>query len=346
GEALGTFNSQVLMRVNDTDPTPDGVANRVVSFFSPYGRAVCTQLQFLSSLNNRLLCPKGLVAGIALLDPLHNRAQEAQWAGMWDLSWFPTAAAVDPQGNRVFVAEEATLEGTGSFSPSGLLRIWDYAKLGQSVAWRADNPPGTFMSAANTYAPQRIADFNPGQAGEQRLNYPNGLLYDSTSRTLYVLEVLSHQIRRFIVSAAAPTTIVQELSPIGQGQLQCPMGLTRAVDGNLLIADTCNHRVVKMSTDGAVLRIIGGPGRGSGQLYYPYNVAEDPRNGTLYVSDTGNQRVVSFSADGAARSSFNTMTLPDGTTRTFSAIGALTISTEGVLAVQVNTVELLLLLLR
>ena len=49
----------------------------------------------------------------------------------------------------------------------------------------------------------------------------------------------------------------------------------------------------------SLLRILGTPGSGPGQLDYPYDVAVAP-DGTLVVCEYGNQRVQRFSLEGTS----------------------------------------------
>jgi hypothetical protein len=344
GQLLTEFHSEVRMEVFDPDnyPPGSGDANRTVSFFSPYGRQPCTDMQFLP--NNRLLCTKGITTGVALLDPLGGGPQ-SQWGAMWDLTWFPFAAALDPRGGRVFVSEEATTGGTGSQHPNGLISVWDYARQNESLGWRAQAPLGTFMDRQRCYQPQRILDMDPNRSGEQRLNYPSSMWFDTATQILYVAEAAAHQIRRFELSAAAPTTIIRELLPLGSGALSCPMGLTLDREGNLLIGNMCGNNIVRMSLNGDVLQRIGSPGSGTGQLYYPGGVAEDPRTGRIFVSDTGNRRIVVFGSNGEPVDYFNTVVLPNGIRRQLNYPGALAVNQEGVLAID-NSVNKYLVLLR
>jgi len=339
GTALTEFDSQVRLEVFDPDPYPSGLANRIVSFLSPYGRQPCTQMMFLP--DGRLLCSKGITTGIALLDPISGGEQH-QWGAMWDLNWFPFAAALDPVGGRVFVAEEATMGGTGSQQAHGLLSVWDWEKRNESLAWRTDAPVGTFMRRENCYAPERIRDLDPARSEEQRLNYPSGMMFDATTRILSVAEAAGHRIRRFEITASAPTRVIRELSPFGVGELSCPMGLARDREGNMLVANMCAHTITRISPSGEILQTIGAAGSGPGELYYPAAVVEDPRAGNLYVSDTGNKRLVVYGANGVVIDSFNTLSLPGGETRQLRSPGALAINQDGVLVVDDHTFKYLI----
>lgn len=59
----------------------------------------------------------------------------------------------------------------------------------------------------------------------------------------------------------------------------------------LYVADTRNHRIVRMAAPDAPPEAFGTPGSGPGQFHLPTDVAVDAQ-GRLYVADMGNRRVV------------------------------------------------------
>jgi DNA-binding beta-propeller fold protein YncE len=63
------------------------------------------------------------------------------------------------------------------------------------------------------------------------------------------------------------------------------------------VADSCNHRIQVFSSDGKLLRAYGKPGRGPGELSYPYDICVDAA-GRQYVCEFGNSRIQVFGADG------------------------------------------------
>jgi sugar lactone lactonase YvrE len=81
------------------------------------------------------------------------------------------------------------------------------------------------------------------------------------------------------------------------GQFARARALTLGPDGNLYVADACNHRIQVFSRDGSLLRVWGTPGTDTGELSYPYDLAFG-RGGLLYVCEYGNHRVQKFTPDG------------------------------------------------
>jgi DNA-binding beta-propeller fold protein YncE len=83
----------------------------------------------------------------------------------------------------------------------------------------------------------------------------------------------------------------------GDGQFQYPAGIAVDGSGNVLVADSGNHRIQKFSNTGTFVTTWGSQGAGDGQFYYPRGVAVDA-SGNIYVADSGNQRVQKFTSDG------------------------------------------------
>ncbi|MGQ9594926.1 MAG: flippase activity-associated protein Agl23 [Anaerolineae bacterium] len=112
--------------------------------------------------------------------------------------------------------------------------------------------------------------------------------------TVYVADTWNHRIQKFTAEG-------QFLAQWGQfgstdGQLGDPAILwgprTIAFDpeGNLLVADTGNKRILKFSPDGEFLGQWGGYGVEAGQYDEPVGLAVDAE-GNVYVADTWNRRI-------------------------------------------------------
>lgn len=93
----------------------------------------------------------------------------------------------------------------------------------------------------------------------------------------------------------------------GPGEFRNPSGLATDHQGNLLLADTDNHRIVKLSPGGVVQWSVGGvdaggaprAGTAQGEFDRPQAICADA-SGNIYVADTGNCRVQSLSPAGEA----------------------------------------------
>lgn len=80
-------------------------------------------------------------------------------------------------------------------------------------------------------------------------------------------------------------------------QFDKPVGAIVERSGTLLVADTGNDRIQRLSPSGTALGSFGSPGRGPGEFDHPTGVAVDSR-GDLYIADTGNRRIQEFDPHG------------------------------------------------
>jgi sugar lactone lactonase YvrE len=94
------------------------------------------------------------------------------------------------------------------------------------------------------------------------------------------------------------------------GELKNPTGVAADAQGNIYIADTWNHRVVKLNpalqfvtTWGTYASTNGIVSASPGTFYGPRAVAVDSQ-GNVYVTDTGNKRIEEFNSDGKFLAAF------------------------------------------
>lgn len=80
-------------------------------------------------------------------------------------------------------------------------------------------------------------------------------------------------------------------------QFNEPRGLAVDSTGNLYVTDTLNHRIVKYSPAGEVLKTWGGSGDGPGQFNQPIGIAVGKYD-QIYVADTWNHRIQVFDTEG------------------------------------------------
>jgi uncharacterized protein (TIGR03437 family) len=120
-------------------------------------------------------------------------------------------------------------------------------------------------------------------------------------------------------------------------QIGAPEGLAFDADGNLYIADGLDHRVRRISPDGAVttiagngrpgLRGDGGPARAA-QLNAPFGLAVDAA-GNLYIADLGNARIRKVSPGGVISTLATGLTLSQPRNLAVDATGNLYVSDFG-----------------
>lgn len=85
----------------------------------------------------------------------------------------------------------------------------------------------------------------------------------------------------------------------GIQRLNRPHGIAANKNGEVYVADTGNHRIVKLLNPGHDLifqKSVGEKGSASSQFNEPHGIALDSQ-GILYVTDSGNNRVQVFTAD-------------------------------------------------
>ncbi|HEY1496661.1 MAG TPA: hypothetical protein VGF49_19035 [Candidatus Solibacter sp.] len=145
------------------------------------------------------------------------------------------------------------------------------------------------------------------------LHQPSAIALDSKGN-LYIADTGTQRVRE-VVPGGVMTTLagtgvagrdLGDAVPAGIAPLSSPMGLTVDAAGNVVVADSFNHRVVAINAL-HVLRPVAGTGTGgvsadgtaalSAALRGPKGVCLD-RGGTLYIVDTSNHRVLRLLAAG------------------------------------------------
>jgi DNA-binding beta-propeller fold protein YncE len=84
----------------------------------------------------------------------------------------------------------------------------------------------------------------------------------------------------------------------GDGQFNSPEGVALDSAGNIVVADTQNHRIEVLSPTGGYVTSWGGNGTGDGQFAVPQGLAYDALNNHVVVADTDNDRIQVFSTTG------------------------------------------------
>lgn len=138
-----------------------------------------------------------------------------------------------------------------------------------------------------------------------RLVSPNGLALDAQG-TLYISDIGTHQVvkrardgRLTVVAGTGVGGFNGDGGPAARAQLFAPHDLAFDADGNLLVADSFNHRIRRIDRRGVITTVAGAGAsayRGDGGaaaaalLNGPQDVAVD-RHGGLLIADTYNNVV-------------------------------------------------------
>ena len=167
---------------------------------------------------------------------------------------------------------------------------------------RKITPDGVATTLAGAAGETGSAD---GTGAEARFHQPEGLLA-AADGTVYVADTLNHTIRR-ITAAGVVTTLAGTAGEQGDAdgtgaaaRFRHPQGLAFDGDGNLVVADTFNNLIRRVTPTGVVTTIAGnssaygfGKRDGSGlfvQFTHPTAVAVNAA-GEILVADSGNATI-------------------------------------------------------
>jgi DNA-binding beta-propeller fold protein YncE len=117
---------------------------------------------------------------------------------------------------------------------------------------------------------------------------------------VYVADTWNHRIQVF-------TSDLEFVRSWGRAELcqgsECPLDalfgprdIAIDADGNVLVVDTGNKRIVKYNAEGLAIAMYGGGGGGEGRFEEPTSVSI-AANGDIFVADYWNQRIQRFNAN-------------------------------------------------
>lgn len=192
----------------------------------------------------------------------------------------PRAVAVGPDGARV-IADSGNdriviLDANGNFVRA----------FGSLCQFQANNQGCVDPDGAG-----------PLSLGDGQFDDPWGVAVDAAG-TIYVADTWNGRIQvfdangNFLRKWGVFNVTNGELGDANA--LYGPRGLAIDLEGNLLVTDTGNKRIIRFAADGQPLQQVGGGGVIGGRFDEPASVAVSPVDGSVYVADTFNRRVQKF----------------------------------------------------
>ena len=147
----------------------------------------------------------------------------------------------------------------------------------------------------------------------QPLAYPTGIAL-APNGSLLIADRSNHRIVRLdpdgtrtVLAGTGTAGSGGDGGPASQAELRYPTDVALGPGNTLYVADTSNHRIRRIGSDGVIHPVAGVGGAGhtgdggpgvAARVWFPQGIAVD-RNGTLYIADTHNQRLRRVTPDGS-----------------------------------------------
>jgi uncharacterized protein (TIGR03663 family) len=184
-------------------------------------------------------------------------------------------------------------------------QIWEYG-ISQATPLQED----PYEKGLITLVAEMV--FGEAGAGDGQFNTPRGIAIASDG-SIYVADSRNNRIEHFdangkflqTIGTASPGCPYASTPPenVPPGSFCEPWAVALSPDGKMLyVADTWNHRIQKLKTDGTPIKAWGTPNydpvsSDPNGLWGPRGIAVDSQ-GHILVADTGNKRIIMYDADG------------------------------------------------
>lgn len=216
---------------------------------------------------------------------------------------YPRAITTEPNGS-VFVVDKAGR--VQRFSRRGEFEIaWKMpeTKFGKPVGL-AVHPDGRLFIADTHYHRVMIYDrdgawlgsFGREGFGDGEFQLPTDVAVDREG-FIYVSEYMENdRLTKWSPDLEFIKAIGME--PVDGVRLRRPAGIDIDAEQTIWVADACNHRIVRFSSEGEFLGAFGEFGEEPGRLRYPYDIAVSPDDAALLVCEYGGDRLQWFDKTG------------------------------------------------
>jgi tripartite motif-containing protein 71 len=148
-----------------------------------------------------------------------------------------------------------------------------------------------------------IAKWGLQGTADGQFNNPTGIAVDPLGN-VYMADPQNDRIQKFSSDGTFITKWGGHIGSLFDGDTNNPPlifpsspGIAVDPSGNVYVADTLEHKIVKFSTDGTWISDLGSNGIGDGQFSFPSSLSTDSA-GNLYVLDSANHRIQVFTGDG------------------------------------------------
>ncbi|MCL2829918.1 MAG: NHL repeat-containing protein [Betaproteobacteria bacterium] len=174
-------------------------------------------------------------------------------------------------------------------------------------------PPLPAQEAKTAITPRILAGdgtrgYRDGPGSTAQFQSPYGIVA-AADGNLYVSDTLNHRIRRIdrdgkVSTFAGDGTAGFRDGPARRARFDAPSGLGIAPDGSLLVADTRNNRIRRITMDGKVSTVAGAgtigleDGAAAEALFDGPTGVAAAADGTIYVADTLNRSIRAIGTDG------------------------------------------------
>jgi uncharacterized protein (TIGR03437 family) len=225
----------------------------------------------------------------------------------------------DPSGSVVAIAG-----GTEQFRGDGGPASQAWFDSPQDI--KADHGRTFYIADTRNNRIRRVSPTGVVSTAASGLAAPEGIVVDRAGN-LFIADTGNHRVRRLspdgqmaVIAGTGVAGFNGEAVDARDAQLSFPTSLAIDIDGTLLIADTGNHRIRRLTTSGYIMTIAGAGERGFGgdgagaflaKLDSPRALTVD-RHGNLYFSDSGTHRIRCISAQGAIRTVAAALLHPSG----------------------------------